>query len=56
MARKMLTKAERKNKVSPFLSKAWMERKENKAIRVKNLEVTASWRKSDKYEDHPKTP
>ena len=54
MARKMLNKVEIKKHVSPFNSKAWNQRRENKAIRVHNLIVSAQWRKKDKYEN-PKT-
>ena len=55
MARKMLTKDEVKEHISPFLGTAWQERKDNKATRVRNLEVSASWRKKDKYEDEKKS-
>lgn len=41
MARKMLTKEEKKKHTPIFLSKAWTERAENIATRVKNKIV--SW-------------
>ena len=51
MARKMMSKEEVKKHVSPFLSKAWVERRENKATKVRNLIVSIGWAKKDKYED-----
>ena len=47
----MMTKEERKRHVSPFLSKAWQERKENIETRILNKITAAGWRKEDKYEN-----
>jgi hypothetical protein len=51
LARGMMTKIERKIHKSPFDTKAWNERKENKANKIRNLQVSSLWRKQNRYED-----
>ncbi len=41
----------RKKGFGVFNGEKWDERKKNKATRVKNLIVSASWRKKNTYED-----
>ena len=48
MAKRMMTRQEIKNHTSPFLSKAWMERKENIVTRVKNKEVQIQYARQQK--------
>ena len=50
MARCMMSKAEIKAHISPFDTKAWNERKQNKEVKVKNSLVSASWRKKNTYD------
>ena len=44
MARRMMSKQEIKNHISPFMSKAWNERKDNKQIRIENQKVRMEYK------------
>jgi hypothetical protein len=49
-ARRMMTKLEIKYHTPIFQSKAWEERKDNKATRARNREISAQYRKEKKKE------
>ena len=48
MARRMMTRNERKKHVSPFQSQAWELRKENRETRVQNKIIMAQAKKEEK--------
>lgn len=50
LARRIMTKEERKNHAPPFQSLAWEKRKDDIATRTRNREITAGYRKAKKHD------
>lgn len=48
LARRLMTKQEVKYHTPTFQSKAWEERKENRATKVRNRVIAAQYRKENK--------